>query len=142
MGSNRISPEGRARSRAVMANAARTREERERTAADFRVRLMGDLGITDATAVQDALLTSAVSAFTEICAVSASFRRCHASPKQMARLGRVRSELRRTLRLLGVRTHPGDAPDPMAALRAVEAEIIAARKPAAESEAGDVAAET
>ena len=51
----------------------------------------------------------------------------------------LQGALARSLRALGVEPS-GSNPDPMAALRKIEAEIVAARTPAAESEAADVEA--
>jgi hypothetical protein len=92
---------GGSRSRRVMESRARAQRERAAMAADFRVRLTREL-VSDGSIAQEVLIQSAASAATEIFVLSAKFLRCAATAAELDRLGRARSELNRTLRLLGV----------------------------------------
>jgi hypothetical protein len=89
----------------VSRNNAATRERRALLEADFRTRLDAELP-GPSSAVRDALVASAASAFVEITETTARYLRCRAGAEQMERLSTVRSELNRTLRLLGVTPKP------------------------------------
>jgi hypothetical protein len=129
----------RRHSQMVLANVRATQARRRQIATDFRARLTAEIGPGTSIA-REALIDSAVSAYTEIVEVSDRFLRCRASADAMSRLSIARGQLARTLRALGVE-RGGSAPDdPMAALRALESQIVAARTPATESEVGDVEA--
>ena len=91
------------RSQRVGRNNAETCERRERLAAEFTERLNAELGPSGASAMRDALVAAATSAYLEIVEGTSRFQRCRASAAQMERLSAVRSQLNRTLRLLGVK---------------------------------------
>jgi hypothetical protein len=89
------------RSARVMESRARAQRERAAMALDFCDRLTREVA-SDGTIAQQMLIQSAASAATEVAVLSGKFLRCAASAAELDRLGRARSELNRTLRLLGI----------------------------------------
>jgi hypothetical protein len=93
--------EGKSRSARVVESRARAQRERAAMAANFQARLRAEL-VPDGSITQEMLILSASSAATEISVLSRKFLQCCATTPELARLGKARGELSRTLRLLGV----------------------------------------
>jgi hypothetical protein len=93
------------RSTRVMERRVRAQRERAAMAEDFRERLTQEL-VLDGSIAQEMLIRSAASAATEISVLSAKFLRCSATASELDRLGRARSELNRTLRMLSAACKP------------------------------------
>lgn len=91
----------RSRSARVTASRALAMAERAAMARGFRERLTREIA-SDGTIAQEMLIQSAASAATEVSVLTTRFLACSATATQLDRLGRARSELSRTLRLLGI----------------------------------------
>jgi hypothetical protein len=89
---------------AVIRNTKAAEARRRAIANGFRARLeelLRERGVTPDVA-QDALVSAAVSAYTEIQVISDVFIRARASTKSLTRLGLARGQLGRVLRQLGL----------------------------------------
>jgi hypothetical protein len=86
-------------------------ERRSRLAADFKAKLLAELGPGISTASRDALTSAAISAFVQMTELTATFLGNRASPRDRRELGLARSELRRCLRSLGLIADRSDNDD-------------------------------
>jgi hypothetical protein len=111
---SRLAPEKRLRTSAersasVMESAAAACRRREDLHRNFIAKLEAELGASQSV-LRLALIESAASAYLEVVELSSRFRRCRSSQAEQDRLSTARSQLNRTLRLLGVAAKPSDAP--------------------------------
>ena len=100
-----------------------TTERRGRIAADFRAKLVAELGEVNPTASRGALVELAISAYTQATELSAAFLAGRASPGQVAQMSIARGQLQRALRSLGVIDRDADAATPAEKLAAFQREL-------------------
>jgi hypothetical protein len=112
------------RSQQVMSTRAAAARRRSELDASFRQQLLVELGSTNVSVSQAALIDTATSAYVEIDALSSAFLRCSVGEEQMTRLSAACSQLIRVLRALGL-PRPKDAEaSPDDDLQAAIAEVV------------------
>jgi hypothetical protein len=99
------------RSATVAANARAAEARRRAIAAEFRERLLAELGGGVLTITQEALIVAATSCFVEITEGSTLFLRAKASIQQQRQLALSRGQLQRLLASLGLVAGATEAAD-------------------------------
>jgi len=104
------------KSEQVRAAFLETQGRRATLAAEFKAKLLAELGPGVSSASRDAMISAAVSAYVEVVEVSALFLSNRAKPSARGQLSIARGQLQRALRSLGViDKNDDDTPEDVAA---------------------------